>query len=221
MIYDEKNDRAVLKELLGELLSELIGEAQEETEEFELDYEFEDKHGLIAVAVFNETISDFIRHIDAILDEFDYKMSLANAYYILAELIGFAISTGVIIDKIEVWEDVEALFRNRASEFSGQGSEDNLAGVSFDPTRWTGTIDALTRHVHYGMTKYEDDGLSADEAVLLFRSAFITARNRGMIDYSQQWARDLMVTLDEDWRLLGGGFAPGMGTGNPPFSYGG
>ncbi len=42
-----------------------------------------------------------------------------------------------------------------------------------------------------------------------------------MFDYSQQWFKDIMVTLDEDWRLLGGGFDTGMGTGNPPISYGG
>ena len=207
-----------LKDMIRSVLIEYIhgpgGIPEEVNETYE---ERTDNIGLLAVADYSQLVSDIISLIDFELESNGYEMNVSYAYTLICRIIDFAIEAGVI--DYDDWEDVYNLFESRADEFASITTWP-LGVVPDDITKWSGIIDFATRSLALNYRVYKKDGFTSDEKVMTIRTLLHVLRNRGLVDRNAPWVSELFQSLDEDWKVLGGGFGNNMGTGTNPWSGG-
>jgi len=182
-----------------------------------IDEDVADEIGLDGVSCYFQEIANLLSLLNIELSEVDYKLNLSSSYVVLASMIEHATALE-LIDGEDDWDDIAAYFYRRGEEFAGQGPTDDLKVVTEDQLKWTNVIDVLNRTVLLNSRVMSEDEFTIDEKILLVRMLVLMLRNRRVIDYKHQWVKALLVSLDEDWRIHGGGFGGGMGGGSNPWS---
>jgi hypothetical protein len=169
--------------------------------------------------------SDFFHYVASFLSDSKYhigalgnKMSLSNSYSILEFALGWLEENDIIGDD---WYEVRELFAQRAEEFAG-APEYNTKGFSSDLSKITGALDQIIRSYILKRQAYSQDGdFSNAEKIQFIRSTLLTFRNNGTLNYSWPWFKQLIASLDVDWRIMGGGFPTGGvdPSYDPPWSH--
>lgn len=168
---------------------------------------------------------DFFREIglgiDALslfLDDHDHQLTLSSLYALLEEAIGFAVESGWLTQE-DHWSAIADLFGNRANEFIGDGRYVNLSNTSISNVRAIKIIEYIVYNFDKQSELYSDDEFTIAEKVQMIRAIIIGLRNNRFIENTPLLSR-LFSTLATDWRVLGGGFGTGMGSGTNPWSGG-
>jgi len=208
MITIDDTNRDDLKELIGDLLKEIIKEAQ---------YDVVEDPGTDTMDIF-DNVSLMVKEFEELFAEHNYSISPGIAYSILADMLLYAMSLGLIGGD---WSKVIELFQSRAAEFAG-GSEVYVGELKLSPRFATEIVAFIVGKWADNSEHYESDGEFTDaEKIVLLRSMLIAARNRKYLPYDK-WLKTMFVLLDEDWRLLGGGWpSVPSHTGPTPWSQAG
>jgi hypothetical protein len=175
-----------------------------------------DNIGVMDVADFFSVVSSFLVESSEVIALYDNKMSLSNAYNILSATIAWLTDNEILEDD---WDDIADLFARRADEFVG-GSEHIINELSTEPSKWTAALDQIMYSYKLALDDSYGD-LSADKKILFIRSTLLSFRTKGYLDYSWPWFKQLIASLEVDWRVMGGGFPTGIDpTYVPPWSVG-
>jgi hypothetical protein len=178
----------------------------------------EDTIGILFASDFFHYVASFLSDAKHEMDVFDNKMSLSHAYSMLEFSIDWLMDNDILGDD---WAEVANLFSQRANEFI-DAPEYDVVGLSGDLSKISGALDQLVHSYTIKEEAYSRDGdFSSAEKIQFIRSTLLTFRNKGMLDYTWPWFKELIASLDVDWRIMGGGFPTTIDpTYKPPWSHG-
>ena len=206
----EKED---LKDTIRELLREIIADAQDPA--FQPIAEADpDKVGILAASNLFRWVAEFLSDLDEDLAAYDYKISLSNAYGILSGSILWGMDAGILSDD---WSAVCDLFAQREGEFIGSPEVD-IEFLSGDLYKWVYAVDRL--FLKWKLADAGGSTFSDADRVLFFRSFLLLLRDIRYLEY-EGWVKELIASLEVDWRIMGGGFPSAIDpTYVPPWSGG-
>lgn len=169
---------------------------------------------------------DFFREVAFGVDAFqlfladhDYRLTLSSLYGLLGTGIEFALDSGWL-EQEDHWAKIMDLFYTRSNEFVGDPQVFILQNTDLPNHRAIKIIEYIVHNFVLKSELYSSDEFTVDEKVQLIRSTLIGMRNNKFIPNSSLLSR-FFATLATDWRVLGGGFGGGMGSGSNPWSHGG
>jgi len=177
-----------------------------------------DEVGVLAASDMFHMIASFLSEMDDVLHGFDHEISLSRAYGLLSYGVGWGMDNGVLGGD---WGAVQDLFDQREGEFA-EAPLEKIPYLSDDLYRWVSCLDRIMWAWKLKTDAYSRDGDFDDaDKILLIRSTLLMLRNLGYFQY-KGWFKELIASLDTDWRVMGGGWTPSIPPGyDPPWSHGG
>ena len=207
--------REELKQIMGELLAELISEARDDVEPADP-----------VVVSFDTSLGDVFAEASCVVALIEENLEFSNgvvnaafAYSTMVDIITYGIDAGWIKED-KHWQEVIDRFEHRANELVGVGEEDKIDELVIPPWKLFSIADNIVWGWSSRSKRYARDEFTSAEIVQSIRAGLLSLRTAGYLKYDG-WFRELISLLNDDWKILGGGFGSNLGGGIPGASYAG
>lgn len=210
-------ERDIFDEWFEENIENWISKAVDRSAGWEGEIPGGDEVGLIGASDFFHFVASYLDDLDTMLEGRKHKISLAGAYDVLAFTIEWLSERGLI----DEWDDVLDLFKQRVDEFAA-GPEYEIKDIGEDISKFAAFLYDVLWSWKLNTEGFTRDGDFSDaEKIQTIRATLLLLRNKRYLDYNWPWFKELIASLDVDWRIMGGGFDPAIPPGYvPPWSHG-